>query len=139
MMDIIDIVSIKSMINNFILNKNECGAVLISAPKNNEGRMVDFVKRTEFSSKEEFKRYFNEIDMIQRFTDTIPDMILNLHNEDSGINSYLSVSSDNILLCDLHGQNNSDDEYRCIDYDMEPEMYINSLRIAKTIYNFICL
>lgn len=138
-MDIMEIVSIKSMVNNFKVNKNICGCVKTKFIEKIEQMCYELVSLSNFPDEEETERFFKDLSILQRFTPgSMPRYVLNIHNEETGVNSYFSVFDNMIILCDTDS-NNDRLEFRYMTFDMDPKMYTESLTVASTIYEFLSL
>lgn len=138
-MDIMEMVSIKSMVNNFKVNKNICGCVRTKFIEKTEQMCYELVELSNFPDEKETERYFKDLNILQRFTPgSMPRYVLNIYNEETGVNSYFSVFDDMIILCDTDFINDRL-EFRYMTFDMDPKMYTESLTVASTIYEFLSL
>ena len=138
-MDIMEMVAIKSMVNNFKVNKHACGCVRTTFMEENERIGYEIVKHSVFPNCNEIDRFFKDLNILKGFTpDNLPRYVINIHNEETKVNSYFSVHDDMIILCDTDIINDRLEVYH-MTFDMDPKLYIESLTIASVIYEFICL
>ena len=99
----------------------------------------ELVELSNFPDEKETERYFKDLNILQRFTPgSMPRYVLNIYNEETGVNSYFSVFDDMIILCDTDFINDRL-EFRYMTFDMDPKMYTESLTVASTIYEFLSL
>jgi hypothetical protein len=138
-MDIMEMVSIKSMVNNFKVNKNICGCVRTKFIEKTEQMCYELVSLSNFPDEEEIERFFKDLSILQRITPgSMPRYVLNIYNEETRVISYFSVFDDMILLCDTDFINDTIDFYH-MTFDIDPKMYTESLTVASTIYEFLSL
>ena len=138
-MDIMEMVAIKSMVNNFKVNKYTCGCVRTKFIEKNEQICYEVIKLTMFPDNEEAGRFLKYLNILNRYTQySLPKYVLNLYNKETRVISYFSVYDDMIILCDTDDINDRLEIYH-MTFDMDPKMYTESLTVASIIYEFLSL
>lgn len=138
-MDVMEMVVIKSMVNDFKANKNICGCLRTKFVEKTKQMCYEIVNLTDFPDQNELARFFKDLNIIQRFTPgSMPKYVLNIHEEETGVNSYFSVFDDMLLFCSTDFTNDKLEVYH-MTFDMDPKMYTEYLTIASTIYEFLSL
>lgn len=138
-MDVMEMVVIKSMVNDFKVNKNICGCLRTKFVEKTKQMCYEIVNLTDFPDQNEVERFFKDLNIIQRFTPgSMPKYVLNIHEEETGVNSYFSVFDDMLLFCSTDFTNDKLEVYH-MTFDMDPKMYTEYLTIASTIYEFLSL
>ena len=122
-MDVMEMVVIKSMVNDFKANKNICGCLRTKFVEKTKQMCYEIVNLTDFPDQNELARFFKDLNIIQRFTPgSMPKYVLNIHEEETGVNSYFSVFDDMLLFCSTDFTNDKLEVYH-MTFDMDPKMY----------------